>query len=203
MKKLAALFTASAQEFKKVRTICMCGVFAALAIVLSYVTSIQISEHLKVGFSGLPNEFVDFMFGPAVGSIFAAALDILKFLLKPTGGFIPGLTLNAFLAGLIYGVFLYRKPISFWRILAAKLTVGLVINVVLGTYWLSGYYGWPYWSRLPDRILSNVIAWPVDTVLLYVLLKAFERAGLFRTAGIVGPGKKRQDAGTPGPEKKG
>lgn len=191
MKKIVALFTASAQEFRSVRTVCMCGVFAALAIVLSYVASIQVSDHLKIGFSGLPNEFVDFMFGPAVGSVFAAALDVLKFLLRPTGGWIPGLTLNAFLAGLIYGMFLYRKPIRFWRILLAKLVVGLVINVVLGTYWLSLYYGWPYWARMPDRILSNVITWPVDTVLLYALLRAFERAGLFRSVGIFPAGKKK------------
>ena len=142
MKEMAALFTDSAREFKNVRTICLCGVFAALAIVLSYVASIQIGDYIRIGFSGLPNEFVDFIFGPAVGSVFAAMLDILKYLLKPTGGFIPGLTLNAFLAGLVYGSFLYHKPIRFWRILVMKLVVGLGINVLLGTYWLSQYYGW-------------------------------------------------------------
>lgn len=191
MKEMAALFTDSAREFKNVRTICLCGVFAALAIVLSYVASIQIGDYIRIGFSGLPNEFVDFIFGPAVGSVFAAMLDILKYLLKPTGGFIPGLTLNAFLAGLVYGSFLYHKPIRFWRILVMKLVVGLGINVVLGTYWLSQYYGWSFFLRLPDRLVSNLIMWPVDTVVLYLLLKAFERAGLFRMLGIFMNGKKK------------
>lgn len=191
MKKMAALFTDSAREFKNVRTICLCGVFAALAIVLSYVASIQIGDYIRIGFSGLPNEFVDFIFGPAVGSVFAAMLDILKYLLKPTGGFIPGLTLNAFLAGLVYGSFLYHKPIRFWRILVMKLVVGLGINVLLGTYWLSQYYGWSFFLRLPDRLVSNLIMWPVDTVVLYLLLKAFERAGLFRMLGIFMNGKKK------------
>ncbi len=191
MKKMAALFTDSAREFKNVRTICLCGVFAALAIVLSYVASIQIGDYIRIGFSGLPNEFVDFIFGPAVGSVFAAMLDILKYLLKPTGGFIPGLTLNAFLAGLVYGSFLYHKPIRFWRILVMKLVVGLGINVLLGTYWLSQYYGWSFFLRLPDRLVSNLIMWPVDTVVLYLLLKVFERAGLFRMLGIFVNGKKK------------
>lgn len=191
MKEMAALFTDSAREFKNVRTICLCGVFAALAIVLSYVASIQIGDYIRIGFSGLPNEFVDFIFGPAVGSVFAAMLDILKYLLKPTGGFIPGLTLNAFLAGLVYGSFLYHKPIRFWRILVMKLVVGLGINVLLGTYWLSQYYGWSFFLRLPDRLVSNLIMWPVDTVVLYLLLKAFERAGLFRMLGIFMNGKKK------------
>ena len=191
MKKMAALFTDSAREFKNVRTICLCGVFAALAIVLSYVASIQIGDYIRIGFSGLPNEFVDFIFGPTVGSVFAAMLDILKYLLKPTGGFIPGLTLNAFLAGLVYGSFLYHKPIRFWRILVMKLVVGLGINVLLGTYWLSQYYGWSFFLRLPDRLVSNLIMWPVDTVVLYLLLKVFERAGLFRMLGIFVNGKKK------------
>ena len=191
MKEMAALFTDSAREFKNVRTICLCGVFAALAIVLSYVASIQIGDYIRIGFSGLPNEFVDFIFGPTVGSVFAAMLDILKYLLKPTGGFIPGLTLNAFLAGLVYGSFLYHKPIRFWRILVMKLVVGLGINVLLGTYWLSQYYGWSFFLRLPDRLVSNLIMWPVDTVVLYLLLKAFERAGLFRMLGIFMNGKKK------------
>lgn len=191
MKEMAALFTDSAREFKNVRTICLCGVFAALAIVLSYVASIQIGDYIRIGFSGLPNEFVDFIFGPAVGSVFAAMLDILKYLLKPTSGFIPGLTLNAFLAGLVYGSFLYHKPIRFWRILVMKLVVGLGINVLLGTYWLSQYYGWSFFLRLPDRLVSNLIMWPVDTVVLYLLLKAFERAGLFRMLGIFMNGKKK------------
>ncbi len=48
-------------------------------------------------------KMVDVLFGPAVGSLFAAAMDILKLLLYPTGAWIPGLTLNCLLAGLIYG----------------------------------------------------------------------------------------------------
>ncbi len=192
MKKIAALFTDSAGELKNVRTLCVCGVFAALAVVLGYVATIQIGDYIRIGFSGLPNEFVDFMFGPVVGSVFAGMLDILKYLLKPTGGWIPGLTLDAFLAGIIYGVFLYKKPIRFWRILLMKLIVGMGINVGLGTYWLSGFYGWNYFLRLPDRFLSNLIMWPVDTVILYALLKGFERAGLFRILGIFPSGKKKQ-----------
>ena len=192
MRNIIALFTASAREFKNVRTICLCGVFAALAVILSYVASIQVSQHIRIGFSGLPNEFVDYLFGPAVGCVFAAALDVLKFLLKPTGGFIPGLTLNAFLAGLVYGTFLYRRPIRFWRILLAKFLVGMGINVVLGTYWLSQFYGWGFFLRLPDRLVSNLIMWPIDSVILYFLLRMFERAGVFGRMGFA-PGSKGKD----------
>ncbi len=74
---------------------------------------------------------VDVLFGPAVGSLFAAAMDILKLLLYPTGAWIPGLTLNCLLAGLIYGFFPVPQTDKLWRILAAELTVALLVNVLL------------------------------------------------------------------------
>ena len=192
MKKFVTLFTGSAQEFKKVRTITLCGLFAALAFILGSF-SVQLGEYIKIGFSGLPNEFVDFLFGPVVGSIFAATMDILKLIVKPTGPWIPGLTLNAFLAGLIYGVFLYKKPISLWRIAAAKLIVAVVINVGLATFWLAQVYGEGYVVALPQRILKNVIMWPINTAVLYGMLKVFEGTGAFRAMGFFIPGRKKTE----------
>ena len=179
MKQRTALFSDSARELKRVRTITLCGVFAALAFILESF-SIQIGNTFKLGFSGLPNEFVDFLFGPVVGSIFAGTLDILKLIVKPGGGWIPGLTLNAMLAGLIYGCFLYKKPIRLWRILAAKLIIALFINVVLGTFWLSQFYGNAMMAMLPARFIKNIVMWPLNSLVLYLLMKAFETAGLFR-----------------------
>lgn len=187
------MFTDSAQELKKVRTLTICGLMAALAFILGSF-SIRLGEYIKIGFSGLPNEVVDFMFGPAVGSVFAATMDVLKLIVKPDGAWIPGLTLNAFLAGMIYGVFLYKKPISLWRIAAAKFIVSLVINVGLATYWLAQVYGEGYLANLPARITKNVIMWPINTVILYLVLKVLEGAGAFKMMGIFIPRKKKTEA---------
>lgn len=73
------------------------------------------------------------LFGPVVGSVFAGTMDILKYLIKPTGAFFPGFTLIAMLAGLIYGSFYYKKELNFWRVLAAHITVALICNVLLNT----------------------------------------------------------------------
>jgi len=183
MKKFVTLFTDSAREFKKVRTLTMCGLLAALAFVIKSF-SIQLGPYIEIGFSGLPNEIVDFLFGPVVGSFFSAAMDIFKWIVKPTGPFMPGFTLNAFLAGCIYGIFLYKKPIRLWRIAASKLIVSLFINVVLATLWLALMYGEGYIAILPDRILKNVIMWPVNSLVTYFILKALESTGIFRLFGI-------------------
>ena len=178
-----SLFTESAREFKKVRTLTMCGLMAALALILNSF-SIQIGLYNRISFADLPNEMVDFLFGPFVGGFFSAILDIFKLILKPTGPWIPGLTLNAFLAGLIYGFFLYKKPIRLWRILVSKLIVAVLINIVLGTFWLSQMYGDGFLVSLPNRIFQNLTLWPIQSLLLYLVLKLLEKSGALRMFGI-------------------
>ena len=72
MKKLKELYQQSLQELCHTKTVVLCGLLAALAIVLSMVASIQLGPYIKIGFSGLPNRIVEFLFGPAVGCLFGA-----------------------------------------------------------------------------------------------------------------------------------
>ena len=187
MKKMAALFTESMREFRNIRTITACGLFAALALILNSFT-VQIGNYLKIGVSGLPNEMVDVLFGPAVGSLFAAAMDILKLLLYPTGAWIPGLTqLPAGGTDLrIFPVPQTDKLLAFWR---RELTVALLVNVLLGTFWLSQVYGKAFMVMLPARLIKNVIKAPVDSIILYLVMTVLERAGVFRMLKIFRPGK--------------
>ena len=98
MQKIKELYVDSIKEFKITHNMVICGFMAALAIVLSYVASIQIGPYLKIGFSGIPNRIVEFLFGPVIGCIFGGALDILKFLIKPDGPCFFGFTFNSMFA---------------------------------------------------------------------------------------------------------
>ncbi len=120
MKKLATLFTQSCQEAKQVRTITVCAMFGAIAIVLGYY-SIEIGPYIRIGFADIPNRLADYLFGPVVGGCFGGILDVLKYMIKPSGQFFPGFTITAVAASLIYGSMLYQRPFTFRRILAAKL----------------------------------------------------------------------------------
>lgn len=176
MKKILQLYKASLQELSVTRNIVFCGLMAALGIVLGTVATIPIGQYIRIGFSGLPNRMVDFLFGPVVGCLFCGALDVLKYFLKPTGPFFFGFTLNAMLSGIIYGSILYRKPLSWKRILIAEFLVKLFINCVLGTYWLSMLYGNAFLVLLPARLLKNVIMLPIDCVILYFTLNYIGQA---------------------------
>ena len=172
-------FNQSLQELRSARTITVCAMMGAAALVLG-AYSIYLTPTIKIGFSSLPNLFVAWLFGPAVGLIFNGTMDILKYLLKPVGGSVPPLTLVTMIAGTIYGFFFYGKRLTFRRVLAAKLVVVIVCNIVLNTYCLSLLMGKGFWAILPERIVKNLIMWPIDSLIFYYVARILEGAGLFR-----------------------
>ena len=51
-----------------------CAMFAALAMILNQVASIDIGPYVRIGFSGIPNRLVDYLFGPVTGCLFSGIL---------------------------------------------------------------------------------------------------------------------------------
>lgn len=180
MKKLATLFSDSYAELKQVRTLTTMAMFAAISVVLGYFT-IVIGDYIKIGFSTIAGQMVYYLFGPVAGGCFGGALDILKYLIKPTGAFFPGWTLGAVLAGVIYGMAFYKKPMTIGRVLFAEFVVSLICNVLLGTLWLNIMYGKAFLVLLPMRAFKNLIMWPVNSLLFFTIAKAVETTGILKT----------------------
>ena len=174
------MFLSSYQELKKVPVLAVCAMFAALALILNSVASINIGPYIKIGFSAIPNQLVDYLFGPVTGSLFAGILDIVKYVMKPDGAFFFGFTFNAMLAAFIYGCFYYKKKLTLRRVLLAKLIVVLVVNVLLSTLWLDMLYGKGFLVLLPARAIKNLIMWPIDSVIFFALTRLIEQTGVFR-----------------------
>ena len=170
----------SAKELKAVTTLAACAMFAALAMILNQVASIDIGPYVRIGFSGIPNRLVDYLFGPVTGCLFSGILDVVKYFLKPSGPFFFGFTFNAMLASFMYGCFYYRKKLTIKRVLAAKFIVMLTVNVLLNTLWISMLYGKGIMVLLPARALKNLIMWPIDSIIFYSLTKLIEQTGVFR-----------------------
>lgn len=179
MKRLATLYTQSSQEIRQPRTIATCAMLAAVAIVLGYF-SIELGSSLRIGFSSIPNRLVDYLFGPVVGAYFGGLLDIIKYIIKPTGTFFPGFTFNAMLAGLICGSILYGRKLTLWRMFLAKFLVIMICNVFFNTLWISILYGKAFMVLLPVRLFKNLVMWPIDSVILFMVGSFLERAGAFR-----------------------
>lgn len=180
MEKKGNMFLDSAKELKKTSALAVCAMLAALALILNSVASINIGPYVKIGFSGIPNQLMDYLFGPVSGCLFAGVLDLVKFFMKPDGPFFFGFTFNAMLAAFIYGCFYYRRKLTIWRVLAAKFVVILIVNVLLNTLWLDMLYGKGFIAILPMRALKNLIMWPIDSVIFFTITRLLEQAGIFR-----------------------
>ena len=174
MKKM---FTDSLLELKNLKSMVMAAMLLAIAVVLGFFT-LQLTEFIKIGFAYIANEFAGMMFGPVVGSLIGALADILKYMVNPTGPFFPGFTISGFFGGLIYGVVLYKKPLSIKRVIVANSFVTIFVNLLLNTYWLTLLYGNAYMALLPARIAKQLIMLPIEVILFYAVAKVLVKSGL-------------------------
>ena len=177
MKHFITIFTASSKELKKIRSITLVSMLGAISIILGSLT-IMIGDFLKINFNFLPNDLVFYLFGPVVGTVYGATMDILTFIVMPAGTYFFGFTLSSILTGIIYGIVLYNKPVSLRRIFFANLIHMVFINILLNTYWLTVLIGKGFYILLPIRVLKSIIMLPIETFLLYTVIKRLESSGI-------------------------
>ncbi|MFU0827619.1 MAG: Folate family ECF transporter S component [Lachnoclostridium sp.] len=172
MMKILKSIKESAKELKKLTSLTVAAMLIALNTVLGLYT-IMIGQFIKIGFSYLALGLGAYLYGPVVAGIIGGAGDIINYVIKPTGPFFPGFTINSILTGVLYGLFLYKKPVSFPRIFLAKLTVKVFIDLLLSTTWLSILYGQAFIVLLPMRALKAVITLPIESGILYLVINRF------------------------------
>ena len=178
MRTLKQQFTDSARELKKLSTIVLVALFIALGIVLGQ-WSVQITENTKIGISFIATQLTATLFGPVVGGVMGGVADILKFLIKPTGAFSVLWTLNAIVGPIIYGMMLYKKKLTFWRILLSKAVVAVVVNMAMSCAWSAILYGNAFWAILPTKAIQQLIQVPIQSVIFFVFVKALQKTKVF------------------------
>lgn len=175
MRKLRQQFVDSSNEFKRLKTLVMTSLLIAIGIVLGQF-SIQITQDVKVGISFIATQLTATMFGPVVGGIMGGVADVVKFIIKPTGAFSILWTLNAIVGPVIYGIMLYKKKFTFWRVLLSKAIVAVVVNIGMSCTWSALLYGSAFWAILPTKTLQQVIQVPIQSIIFYLFVNALQKA---------------------------
>lgn len=176
MDNLLTQLSQSAKGLKRVKTLVGTSMFVAMSAALSYFKIVLIPKTLEIGFSSLALAACAFTYGPVVGGLAGIICDNVKYFLNPSGPYMPLFGLNEFLTGFIYGLFFYKKKITLPRVILARLTIVLLINIVLTPLWLHLLYGKAYIVYVQARILKNILMFPFDVFLLYTVLKATKQA---------------------------
>lgn len=160
-------------------------IFAALLGSLSVIAGafyIMVGDNLRVYFTFLITAAGCAVYGPVMGVVAAVVTDTLNFILFPSGPYFPGYVLSEICSALIYALFLYRRKISLFRLLGAKLMVNYFVNVLLGCVWSEILSGKGYLYYLVKSTIKNTLMLPVEVIALSALFSflapVFSRFGL-------------------------
>lgn len=190
----------SAKELKNQRSLVVMAMLLALRVALGFVTTIQVTESIKIGFTIFPTTVACMMFGPVPGLVMGGAADLIGFFLRPTGAFFPGYTLDSMVAGFIYGCFFYKRDkIQLSQVVSALATVTFLVNLCMTTSWLSIQLGvkdfgmffsdsakaWEAFSTkfqllLGGRAFKNICMFPINVAGVYFILNAVRNVPVLR-----------------------
>lgn len=143
----------------------------SLKIVLTRFLGIHIGEIIRISFSFIATAIMAVYFGPVLTGIGSGIADVIGAVLFPRGAYFPGFTLSAIITGFIYGIFLYKKHFSWWRIIVIKLLVLIFITAGLNSVWLAMITGKAYTVLLIPRVTEGLLMLPIEVMLLGMIQK--------------------------------
>ena len=166
------------------------SILVALGVVLSFFR-IPISAVTEITLTGLPIAAGGYLFGPWVGMLIGALIDVCGFFIAPKGPFFLGFTISTALIGMIYGLFLYRE---WWdknirqqgllyagtkglalRIIVAHLLKTVFISLMLNCFWLSVFYGMTFKVVFLASVPKEGINFPIEVFLIYNVVQILKR----------------------------
>lgn len=163
------MFKQSFKEFFSTRNLVTMAMLCAVNVVTSWF-SIPLSDTLKITFSFLSMSLIGYLYGPVCSMFCGFALDNIKFFIKPSGPYSPLWTIVEVAAGLLYGILLYKKEVTITRCFITKFIVSLLCNILLTPFFLSLMYSKGFVYYASTRIVKNLILWPIESILMYLIL---------------------------------
>ncbi len=150
--------------------ISMMGLLIAIMVVLSRILGFE-WQFIKISFDFVPKIVMGMMFGPFWTGIGAVIADLVGMMLFAKAAFFPGFTLNAFLGGVIYGYFFYKKEVTWRNAFLCTVANTVLIGLILTPIWLAIMYNQPLtsWVIWGPRLTKAILMLPIQTGLTYVV----------------------------------
>ena len=157
----------------KTRKIILTAILLAALIVLSRFLSIK-TPILKISFAFIPTMLCAIW----LGAKWTILLNTLGATLFPTGPFFIGYTISTAIAGLIYGLLLYKREENSYddkqfiiRLIVSTILVTGISNVGLNTLWISITTGKAFIVLLGTRIVKELIMIPIRVIVIFSIEK--------------------------------
>ena len=166
-------------QLKDVKVLTTTALLVAIATVLGFA-KIPVNDLIEIRFAFLPIACAGMLFGPAIGGIVGFLADILGFMVRPTGPFFPGFTIATMVSGIIFGMLLHKKRLTVPRVIIANLIETVAVSLIINTFNLMILYHNPFWTVLSAKLLKNAVMFPINTCLLYFVLRSLQSVPLVR-----------------------
>ncbi len=124
---------------------------------------------MKIGFGFAAVAVSAMLYGPAWAALTAALGDLVGALLFPTGAFNPFFTLTAALTGLLFGLFLYRRPARWGNAFLAAFSNCLLVTLALNTILIWYFFHVSFPVLLASRVPQFFIMTAIQTLVIRAL----------------------------------
>lgn len=134
-------------------------------------------SNLGISLTYLFFALISLIYGPIAGFTVGLLSDVLGFFLFDRSGLSFNFlyTIQAMMAGFIYGLCLFKTKISFTRCFVSRLIVNLILNVVWGSFCFGFVMNWNKEVIIKYALImelpKNIIYLVPQTLLLFVFLK--------------------------------
>ena len=165
----------------KNKKIILTAVLLTMLIILSRFLSIK-TPILKVSFAFVPTMLCAIWLGPKWTVLLNVLGDVIGATLFPTGPYFIGYTISTGLAGLIYGLLLYKKKTNSFtdkefiiRVIISVVLVAIIVNMGLNTLWTSITSGKAFQVLFVTRIVKQLIMVPIHIVVIIFVEKMLRK----------------------------
>ena len=175
-----AYWREAAAQLRSVNMLAIAALIVALRVAVKFL-KIPLAAGLSVSLDCYVNSLGSLVYGPLMGLLVGAVSDTVGCALQGFAGYFFPFILTEILSSFIFGLFFWRRPLGAGRALAAKFTVNLVCNIILTSLLMKWYYYLYFGVEKAEaynlinmvRIVKNLVLFPVEAVLITVILSAF------------------------------
>ena len=154
------------------------GFLIALNIILSRVITIP----GVINFGGFPIIFAGVVFGPLVGGIVGGIGDVVSFIVRPTGPFMPHFVLTSALTGIIPGLMMRllkaeMPKFPLWKIFISILVGQVITSVLMVPYFRNILFTTPLLVTMSRAVAKQAINIPAYSIIIKGLVESLHRGG--------------------------
>lgn len=180
--KNSSYFKLAVKNFADLKMLCIAAIVVSLRVVLRLVR-IPVGADLYISFDCFVNSVGSMVYGPLVALAVGAVSDTLGAILIPQGPYFFPFIFTEMSSSFIFALFLWnREKLSVNRIVLSRFTVNMICNIIMTSAIMKWWYYPLFFSEKTYyffntlRIAKNLILFPIEGILMAVLINALAPA---------------------------